>query len=119
MIELSGYTGKSANSVRDRLLASKEMKTNKPTTQKKYTVRYSIQTLVMGKGFSIIADGLTDPVCVETEVSSIEDFEAYVVSSMSKKHKNPQQMKNDKKHTIFSYASDDLMYVDIVDFKGN
>ena len=54
MIELSGYTGKSASSVRDRLLAAQEMKANKPTIHKKYSIKYSVQTLVMGQGFSLI-----------------------------------------------------------------
>lgn len=113
MIELSGYTGKSASSVRDRLLAAQEMKANKPTTHKKHSIKYSIQTLVMGPGFSVIHDGFVNPVTIEAEVNSIEDFENFIVNTTSKKHRNPQKMKKGNRHTIFSKVEDNLMYVDI------
>lgn len=119
MIELSGYTGKSASSVRDRLLASQEMKANKPTLHKKYSIKYSVQTLVMGQGFSLINEGFIQPITIEAEVNSIEDFENFIISNTLKKHKNPQKMKKGNKHTIFSKVDDNLMYVDIVEISEN
>lgn len=119
MIELSGYTGKSANSVRDRLLASREMKATKPSTHKKFKIKYSVQTLIMGNGFSVIEDGHMHPTHIESEVNSIEDFERYVIDNIVKKHKNPHLMKNGGKHTIFSQAAEDMLYVDIVEFNMN
>jgi hypothetical protein len=119
MIELSGYTGKSASSVRDRLLAAQEMKANKPTTHKKYSIKYSLQTLVMGQGFSLIDEGFVQPVTIEAEVNSIEEFEDFIVNTAAKKHRNPQKMKKGNKHTIFSKVDDNLMYVDIVEISEN
>ncbi len=119
MIELSGYTGKSAGSVRDRLLAAQEMKANKLTTHKKYSIKYSVQTLVMGPGFSLIDEGFVQPVTIEAEVNSIEDFENFIVNTTSKKHRNPQKMKKGNRHTIFSKVDNNLMYVDIVEISEN
>ncbi|MFA5404317.1 MAG: hypothetical protein WC358_05235 [Ignavibacteria bacterium] len=91
------------------------MKATKPTNHKKYSIKYSVQTLVMGKGFSVLDDGFIHPIVIETEVNSVDEFENFLVDTTTSKHKNPQKMKNGNKHTIFSKTDEDLMYVDILE----
>lgn len=120
MIELSGYTGSSLESVKSRLIAAKEMRTTRNTpNQKKYTVKYTTQTLVMGSGFKVITEGVVPKQVVETEVNSIPEFEKFIVDVTMGKHKNPQYTKKDGKYTIFSKVGQDNLYVDIIDMSAN
>lgn len=119
MIELSGYTGNSLECVRSRLIASKEMKSSRPTvTPRKYKVKYSTQTLVMGNGFKVIPSGMVPKKTIETEVSSVDEFEKFVVSMTMGKHKNPQYTKKDGTYTIFSKIGSDNLYVDIIELNS-
>jgi hypothetical protein len=116
MIELSGYTGKSANSVRDRLIASNELKSSKPAAVKKFKVLYSTQTLVTGNGFSIVEEGSPRKNTFEAEVNSTEEFEKFLIDLTVGKHKNPKMASNSGKYTIFSKIDENFFYVDILEF---
>lgn len=116
MIELSGYTGKSADSVRNRMIASNDMKTAKHVGSRKKVVKYSTLTMVAGMAFSLLEGGMTKEQKLETEVTCPEEFEKFACELTMKKHKNPQVVKKDGKYTIFSKLSNEHYYVDILDF---
>lgn len=120
MIELSGYTGKSANSVRDRLLASREMKSNKSNKgvqRKKYTVKYSHQTHITTAGLNPVQGGAGTSTHVEVEVNSVPDFEKFLISTVIGKHKNPEKFHRGNRHTIMSKLDNNLRHVDIIEIE--
>jgi len=116
VIELSGYTGKSADSVRNRMIAANDLKTAKHIGSRKKVVKYSTQTMVAGMAFSMIEGGMTKKQQLETEVSSPEEFEKFAYELTLKKHKNPQVIKKDGKYTIFSKIGEERYYIDILEF---
>lgn len=115
MIELSGYTGKSANNIRGRLIASNELRTLKSNNEKKNKLQYSIQTLIMGKGFSIIPEGTISKQIFEVDVDSSLDFENFTFTTLMSKHKNPEHICKNKKYTIFSKINEEHLHVDILE----
>jgi hypothetical protein len=118
MVELSGYTGNSLSSIRDRLLAAKEMKSSKPSTGRKYSVKYASQTLVTDTGFKMLNGGTTQRKVSMVEVSNVDDFEKFTVNHFLGKHKNPKFTKKDGKYTIFSKVGENNFHVDILEFSA-
>lgn len=115
MIELSGYTGKSSECVKRRLVAASEM-ASRNMVSKKFHVKYSAQTLIMGPGFSIIDEGFEPPCQLEADTNSISDFEEKILKLVKEKHRSPDTTVSDGKYIIFSKLPDRKFFVDIVQF---
>jgi len=115
MIVSSGFNGSSQESVKQRRLASIELKQHKDTVKKKYKVKYNRQTLVMGRGFTVIPDGTTPKKEEIAEVNSMSDFEKFAFEFTKDQHDNPKYTKKDGKYTIFSNIDEDHLYVDIIE----
>lgn len=115
MIVISGFNGTSQESVKQRRLASIELKQNKDSVKKKYTIKYNHQTMVMGKGFTLLDDGMTPKSEAFAEVNSINDFEKFAFEFTKNQHNNPRYTKKDGKYTIFSNIDTDHIYVDIIE----
>lgn len=119
MVELSGYTGNSLSSIRDRLLAAKEMKSSKPSIGRKYSVKYATQTLVTDTGFRMLSGGTTQRKVSMVEVSNVDEFEKFMVNHFLGKHRNPKYTKKDGRYTIFSKVGENNFYVDILEINPN